>query len=408
MTALAHVKIAENGMSIKESVVPHSRTADGPTSALPQAYFTSPEWHQRDLDLVFKRRWLYVDHSSRLAHAGDFIVYEVEKESVLVTRDADRRIHAFHNTCRHRGARICAKASGNAKAFTCPNHAWTYGLDGRLKSASHLPDLDKSLYSTVPVWVEEWNGLIFINLAEEKPRPVAEHLRDADIGRYALDRTKVIFERTYVVNANWKVCAETFNECYHCAVAHPKWCKLIDPLKHLEAFDGANTAHNGTGADDDFVTYTNDIRNSVIDPSTRTFTMDGRVACTKPLGNDVNWHEEMSGLSWYPQFGMYLFPDHAYVSSWKPVAVDKTLYRTVWMVHEDAVEGRDYEVEKVVALVNLVNEEDTRVCENAQRGIESSGYRPGPYHPVFEAPVRAFNKVYLSQVGADPQGGKAG
>ena len=381
----------------KKRVVPHSEADGAPTIALAQPYFTDPRWHRRDLELVFKRRWLFVGHATQLANVGDFLTYDIDKESVVVARANDGELHAFHNSCRHRGSRLCSATSGNAKAFMCPNHAWTYGLDGRLKTAARMPDLDKQLYSAVPVWVETWNGMVFINLSPEKQRSVAEHLRGVSFDRYALDRTKIIFERTYEVNSNWKLCAETYNECYHCALTHPGLVSLIDPLKDLEAWDDADA-----GGGDDFVIYTSDMRDAIIKPGTRSFTMDGQIACRKPLGNGVDWQDEIAALSWYPQFGVFAFPDHAYTLSWKPVSADKTLFRSTWMVHEDAIEGVDYDVKTIIALGDITNEEDTEVCENAQRGIESSGYRPGPYHPIFEGPVRGFNKVYLSQVGSDP------
>ncbi len=386
-------------MNDLQRVVPHSQSEDAPNFALDQAYFTAPEWYRRDIDLVFKARWLFVDHSSRLQKAGDFVAYGLDRESVLIARGADGRINAFHNSCRHRGSRICSQSSGNARAFMCPYHNWTYNLDGSLRAAPRMVGIDKADYPAVPVWVEEWNGMIFINLSVDKPQTVSRYLAGMDLAKYALQRTKVVHDRTYTVASNWKLAAETYNECYHCANTHPTLCSLIDPLKDLEAWDDAN-------AGDDYAIFAADMRDAIIKPGVKTFSMDGALECTKPLGDTGDWHDAIAALSWYPQFGMFVYPDHAVTYSWKPISENQTLFRSTWLVHEDAQEGVHFDLARLIEFGDLTNEEDTVICENAQLGIQSAGYRPGPYHPVFEGPLRGFNKVYLNQVGRDPDAGR--
>jgi Rieske 2Fe-2S family protein len=254
-----------------------------------------------------------------------------------------------------------------------------------------MGDIDKSLYSAVPVWVDEWNGMLFVNFSPDEPRPVADHLRNADFSAFALDQTRVVQDRTYPVASNWKLAAETFQECYHCPNLHPEFATLVDPLKDLEAWDEAET-------EDDYVIFTRDMTSAIIKQGTRTFSMTGDIECQKPLGNGRDWRREISALSWFPQFGMFVFPDHAVTYSWKPVSPTTCLFRSTWLVHKDAVEGKDYELEKLIKFGDLLNHQDARACEVAQLGVQSSGYRPGPYHPVFEGPVRGFNRIYLMQV----------
>lgn len=380
----------------KIRVVPHSESSTAPRTSLEQYYYTSLEWHQRDLELVFKTRWLFVGHASQMPNHGDFITFNIGKESVVIARQK-AELHAFYNTCRHRGTRLCSQPSGNVKAFTCPNHAWTYGLDGSLKIAPRATDIDKSQLSAVPVALEEWNGMLFINLAKSQPTSVAEYLSATNLGRYALERTKVVQDKTYLLNSNWKLAGETYNECYHCGHTHPALVALVDPLKDLEAWDDTSTAN-------DFAMYSDDMREAIIKPGTRTFSMDGQLVCQKPLGADGAWHDEIAALSWFPNFGIFVYPDHAVTYSWIPVGPDQTAFRSTWLVHEDAVEGADYDLAKLVALGDITNIEDKAVCENAQKGIETSGYIPGPLHPVFEGPLRGFNKVYLDYVGTKKEG----
>jgi len=373
--------------------MPYDGQVEPPFTSLPQPYFTSPAWHRRDVDLVFRNQWLFAGHGSQIRNPGDYFTYGLDRESVVIARDMDGTINAFHNSCRHRGSRICTEASGNAKAFMCPVHAWTYGLDGSLRTTPRM-DVDRAMHPAVPVRVEEWNGMIFINLSDADPRTVAGRMDRADLAHFALDRTKVIHDRTYVIRANWKFSAETFIECYHCALNHPTLLGLMDPLKDMEAWDPR-------WVKDDLLIFSGDISGDFM-PGGRSFSADGQFKCRKPLGDGVDWRTETAGLGWYPQFGMFVSPDYAYTMSWKPVDERTSEFRSTWLVHEDAVEGVDYDVGEVVALGDLINEEDLRICENLQAGVESSGYRQGPYHPVFESPVSAFNYLYLKQVGDDP------
>ena len=377
-------------------VVPHSESATAPRTALEQYYYTSAEWHQRDIDLVFKQRWLFVGHASQLPKHGDFITFQLAKESVVIARNKDK-LHAFYNTCRHRGTRLCSASSGNVKAFTCPNHAWTYGLDGSLKIAPRVTEIDKTQFSAVVVALEEWNGMIFINFSPTPTSSVAECLAATNLGRYALHKTRVVHDETYDLKSNWKLAGETYNECYHCGHTHPALVALVDPLKDLEAWDDTSTAN-------DFAMYSNDMRDAIIKPGTRTFSMDGNLVCQKPLGDDGQWHDEIAALSWFPNFGIFVYPDHAVTYSWIPDGHDKTLFRSTWLVHEDAVEGTDYDLAALIALGDITNIEDKAVCENAQRGIETSGYIPGPLHSIYEGPLRGFNKVYLDHVGSREKG----
>jgi phenylpropionate dioxygenase-like ring-hydroxylating dioxygenase large terminal subunit len=378
-------------MASTPRVVPHSQSKVAPSFALPQAYFTTEEWHQRDLERVFRRRWLFVGHASQLARTGDFFTYEIANENILVARSTDSTIHAFYNTCRHRGSRICTEPSGNVKAFMCPYHNWVYGLDGRLVTARQMTELDKSHYSAVPVWSEVWNGMIFVNFSPDRPQPVAAYLSKVELSSFALDQTRVVHDRTYTVASNWKFAAETFAECYHCRHVHPELVALVDPLKDLEAWDDAD-------AGNDYVIFSADLTSAIVKPGTRSFSMSGDVECQVPLGNGKDWRREIAALSWFPQFGIFVFPDHAVTYSWTPVSPTVCLFRSTWLVHENAVEGKDYDLPKLIKFADILNHQDARVCEVVQLGVKTSGYRPGPYHPVFEGPVRGFNRVYLQHV----------
>jgi Rieske 2Fe-2S family protein len=384
------------------STVPHSR--DDPTlpvSPLARDYYVAEQWHERDLELVFRRRWLFAGHASQVAESGQFFTFELGPDSVVVSRTADGRIAAFHNVCRHRGTKFCQERSGRVKNFPCPYHGWSYGLDGQLVLAPKMgPDFDRRKFPAKPVWIEEWNGMLFVNLAAEEPeRSVADALANADFSRYDLANTKVVAERVYEVESNWKIAAETFAECYHCQINHPELCRVLDPLGDLEAWEDAESGEDDVYSGD-YLIYTEDLGPAMKDGAV-TLSMDGKFVCKRLLGSAGHPPHENGAMSWFPHFGMFVQPDYATTFSWLPVSPTRAVFRSTWLVHADARDGIDYDVDELVGFMHVTNVEDKELCRIAQEGICSTAYdNSAPYHPVFEAPVRGFLRTYLDHVGA--------
>ena len=113
-----------------------------PGFSLERPFYTDDGIFERDLAAIIARQWLYVDHASRLPEAGDFLVYGVAGEEIILVRGEDGEVRAFYNVCRHRGSRFCLESAGNARSFSCPYHGWTYALDGRLTAARRMPDAE--------------------------------------------------------------------------------------------------------------------------------------------------------------------------------------------------------------------------------------------------------------------------
>jgi len=131
--------------------------------ALDRLFYTSQAIHERDLREVWGKSWIWAGHVSQIPEAGDYFLFEIGTESVIVVRDRQGEIHAHFNVCRHRGSRVCLEHSGNARVFSCPYHAWTYELHGGLRSARLMDDdFDRAAYSLMPVNVLVFQGLIFI------------------------------------------------------------------------------------------------------------------------------------------------------------------------------------------------------------------------------------------------------
>ncbi|MBT6510745.1 MAG: Rieske (2Fe-2S) protein, partial [Rhodospirillaceae bacterium] len=116
-----------------------------PGYTLEQPFYRDPGIFKRDLDMVVAKSWLYVAHASEIPEKGDYLLYNIGEESIILVRGRDREVRAFFNVCRHRGSHICLKSQGKVRTLTCPYHAWVYDLEGSLIGARGMPeDFDKS------------------------------------------------------------------------------------------------------------------------------------------------------------------------------------------------------------------------------------------------------------------------
>jgi len=191
----------------------------------PARWYSDPDVYAFENEHIFKRSWHYAGPLDKLERPGDHIVGQAGEVPVIVTRDGHGALHGFVNVCRHRAYPV-AVCDGNRSTLQCQYHGWTYDLDGRLRKAPRSErevEFDRSDFSLVPVAVDTWNTLVFVNpdpnalpLLESLPEfaPLAQE-RGMDMtgwryhGRY-----------TYDVPANWKVWVENASECYHCPTIH--------------------------------------------------------------------------------------------------------------------------------------------------------------------------------------------
>jgi Rieske 2Fe-2S family protein len=401
MTATSEADLANTVKRLRDRGV----AADWPATPLTREQYISPEAFEQDIERVFRLRWLFAGHASQISTPGAFFTFRLVNDEVVVCRQRDGRVAAFHNVCRHRGSRFCQERSGVVNAFRCPYHGWTYGLDGSLRLAPKMPDdFDRSEFPAKPVWVEEWNGLIFVAFSPQRPPSVAAAFADTDFVAYDLRRAKTVDDRIYDVASNWKIVAEAFQECYHCTINHPELCRVWDPERdYLEVFDEADAKDETPGVDEsDYLIYSDDAGPVMVEGAV-TFTVDGAFASQRLLGAPDNPPTKMKALAWFPQFGMFVNPDYAVFSSWLPITPTTTQYRSIWVVHEDAVEGQDYDSQRVIELIDVTNKQDKELCRIAQEGTLSTAYdNTAPYNPVYEWPVRPFLKTYLRYLNGGP------
>jgi phenylpropionate dioxygenase-like ring-hydroxylating dioxygenase large terminal subunit len=203
------------------------------TRTLPWSWYTDPAVLGLEQERIFRRSWQYVGHAGDVPEPGSFAATRVGDVPVVLVRDSDETLRAFLNVCRHRGSVIC-EGSGKRATLQCPYHAWTYGLDGKLVSAPRSAregGFENDELGLVPLRLETWGPLVFVN-PDPDAAPLAELLEDlperiAGAG-IDLDTLRFHLRAEYELEANWKISAENFLECYHCAVAHPDFSAVMD------------------------------------------------------------------------------------------------------------------------------------------------------------------------------------
>ncbi len=179
------------------------RSANG-AMTLPGEYYTSEEIYRQELESIFYQRWIYAGRLEQLAEPGSYFLYQIGRESIIVTNDAGGQVHAFYNVCRHRGTRLCTEINGTFPGkIQCPYHAWTFTLDGRLIGAPNMKDVanfDLTKYPLHRAASAVWNGFIFLNLFD-RPEPFQQGISSHAYtpGPYAdLESLLAAFDQEYL------------------------------------------------------------------------------------------------------------------------------------------------------------------------------------------------------------------
>jgi len=378
--------------------------------SLLQPFYMSPDIYQLDIERMLMRHWLCVGHESSIPKAGDYFVFDIDRESVIVVRGRDGVVRGLLNVCRHRGSRICYETKGHAKGglLVCPYHAWAFTTEGSLRNARMMPeDFDREAHALKQVALRVIEGLIFITFAENPLGlgQVEETIRSS-LGVYGWGEAKVAHQQSYRLNANWKLAIENQMECYHCAPSHPDYTRL-----HSQARPGVNEltcamrdrteaqgieipardqwaleARPGEEADycARYAMWTDVL----------TGSEDGR-----PVAPLMGRFRAYDGGTTFVYAGpvsfLIAYTDHGAIFRFTPKSVCETELHVTWLVRKDAVEGRDFDVERLTWLWRVTSEADKLIIEQNQLGVASRYYQPGPYALPIENSTRRFTEWYL-------------
>ena len=388
-----------------------------------QEFYASDAVFKADMEQIISRKWLLAGHASRIPEKGDYFLFRVGAEQIIVIRENEESVRAFFNVCRHRGSTICTAESGNAPRLVCPYHAWTFGLDGKLLAARVMPDdFDKAENGLIACHVRVFHGLIFINMSEDEPVDF-----DATFGEFepildyhAIADARIAHSGSYPTTANWKLVVENFFECYHCVPSHPEFCSMHAPesivavgagpssgpaeaiasfapkLKAWEA--SAAIAGRPIGNIDDAPdsSHLRLMMQRMNKEGAASETQDG-TAPAPLMGKRAKPDGGRMHLSFSP-FTQIVADDHfAILFQFTPRSVLETDVEMIWLVDGRATEA-EVDIDKMIWGYHATTSQDKVITENNQAGIMSSRYLPGRYSDQ-EGSVIKFQKWYLNQFG---------
>jgi len=365
-----------------------TQIAIGGARTLPRRYYVAPEVLAAEFEQIFIRRWLCVGREDQVREPGQYFLQQIGRESIIVLRDRAGVLRAYYNVCRHRGTRLCEEHTGRfSETIQCPYHAWTYSLDGRLIGAPSSGDIEgfsKSDYPLHSVWIQSWEGFLFVNLAED-PEAFSEAYQPL-IGRFSrfnLPNLAVARTIEYDVRANWKLLFQNYSECYHCGPVHPPLAKLTPPTS------GENDLIEGP--------FTGGFM--VINEGHQSLTMSGR-SCGLMVGDLPE--EDLNRVYYYvifPNMLLSLHPDYVMFHTLWPEAPDRTRISCSWLFHPDTLNNPGHNPEDGIQFWDMTNRQDWHICEQSQLGVQSRAYRPGPYSKRESLSVQ-FDREVLRSLGS--------
>lgn len=393
-----------------------------PNFGLTRSFYQDDLLYRAEMEFVWRAGWLFAGHSCQIPNAGDYFLYDVGSDSLIIVRDDSGQVNAFYNVCRHRGSVICEAAEGHVKRFICPYHQWTYGRDGKLMLVRGMQaELDKSQYGLHRAHAREVEGMIWVSLAKEPMDFDAAYETIAPVARpQGLARAKVAKIMDFDIHANWKLVWENNRECYHCNVNHPQYTKanfdhyntddtiarIAEELDRVtERLEVKLAAQGMTIRSETGMTPFPDPDHGIWWGANRTPLVEGFVSETidgqqvAPLMGDYTDPEVGTmRVRTLPNFWIHASCDHAVSVRLTPTSLDHTAIRMIWLVDEKAEEGKDYDLDKLLPFWLMTAEQDWGICVNQQKGVNSTAYTPGPLSVYKEYNLDRFIRWYLQEM----------
>lgn len=372
--------------------IPHPGPDVAKTMTLPGKFYTDDKIFAHEREQIFFKNWRYVCHASALSKPGAYVTATVFDQEIFVVRGQDGDVRAFYNVCPHRGHKL-VEGSGERKLITCPYHAWSYDLTGSLVRAREKPGNQRFVDSRIclsAIRVDKILDFIFINLdpaavsLAEYTKGLEDHINAVlpDLSSYKMRQNVEYFGGAY--ECNWKVAIDNFLECYHCETAHKSFSDMMDVANSTFRFAG-NYIYQfvPSGGKDKSAAYDIDLEQDAVD-----------------------------GHFWFlfPNIIFSVFPGTKNFSvSWlDPVSPTQSM-RCFETMTPDGI-SLEREAARSKWGLEVLNEEDRRLCRSVQRGMNQRGFDKGYYlvdpanGNLSEETVRYFHQLYLNQLFACDDG----
>src|SRR2546423_2836026 len=337
---------------------------------LPARWYHDPAHYARELEAFWYRHWIAVVREEELAAPGDWRLVRIGTQSLVILRGEQGELAAFHNTCRHRGSVLCTEERGNfaRRRIVCPYHAWTYDLAGQLVATPRrmeTPDFRLDDFPLFEVAAARWGGFVFVNLAGPAAAPFDAGELEARFRRYRLGELKIGRRIVADVQANWKLLAENFSECFHCPPVHPELCRVVSAYGEAGAW-----GLRGEGENPEYAA------------GAQTLTLDGsaRLAPIRTLTGEERERLYVPAML-PPNLFLNVQPDYVNSHLMFPTGPQSVRIVYDWLFEERNLPLADADLQHYVALWEITNRQDAQNCEWQQQGIHARAFEHGHYVP---------------------------
>lgn len=341
-----------------------------PLPDVPLGRYTDPEFFDLEREEVFGRSWLFVGHVSEWPAPGSFRSLDLPTGGVIVARGDDGALRAFRNACRHRGAPVVRTAEGVARLLVCAFHSWSYDLEGRLVRVPGEADfggLCTSGRSLPPVRLDEWSGLVFVNVDEDAPPlrtfidPIARRFDS-----FFESSLRLVERRRREVGANWKVVLEAFLEVYHLPTVHRDTA-----AQFARSSDATFGLHPG-GHSTMYMPYSAEVVDADASSPVRQAMFPADLPALPETGAIFDSTNVLFSL--FPNLVTPLSPQGFPIVQVWPLDVSRTLFEVHWYGPDWGGGERPAGWETKFAAWNAVLDEDMANLEPIQRSLDSAAH----------------------------------
>jgi phenylpropionate dioxygenase-like ring-hydroxylating dioxygenase large terminal subunit len=352
-------------------------------------FYTDPAVLELEKQKIFLRTWQFAGTMNEacgevngrrrtISDPETYFTAEVAGEPIVVVRDKEGTLRAFSNVCRHRAGPI-ALGSGCKNVLRCQYHGWAYTLDGRLIGTPDVDGVeffDRSTMGLVPLRLETWKNLIFVNF-DASAEPLSTFLgKIPDQARgFSFKGLQSAERRDYVIACNWKVYVDNYLEGYHIPIVHPGLMREIDYAQYR--------------------TDTFRYHSQQFAPIRARKPAEAGERCYIP-GEDPT---EALYFWIFPNLMLNIYPDNVSTNVIVPLSTEKTLTIFEWFFHDAETHETQARVRKAVSFSDEVQQEDIVLCENVQKGLRSSTYDRGRYSVKRENGVHHFHMLLCEFLG---------
>ncbi len=339
-------------------------------STIPSRYYTDPDVLRLEKRSIFEKTWQLVGSAEQVSEPGRYFTAVIGDEPVLITRSGDGVIQAMSNVCRHRAGPV-ARGEGKRSSIQCRYHGWTYSLDGHLLGTPEMDGIEcfeRSEIALPRFRAEEWNGLLFVTLDPGAPSllecfsGLADDMPKTDFSGFRLAARK-----EWELACNWKVYVDNYLEGYHIPIVHPGLFRELDYPNYRTETKGSHSIQFAPAK-------------------------EGRIRLVEGRESEVRYF-------WlYPNLMLNVYPDNFSTNLIVPLGHARTRTVFEWYFRDPESKRVKDELTETVAFSDEIQLEDIEICQDVQRGLQSSTYESGRYSPVRENGVHHFHGLYAASM----------